>query len=212
MSKIKIALVDDHQIVLDGLSLLLGQHPDIDLLHQETNGLKLLDILQKNSVLDILLTDISMPIIDGLALSKQVAQLYPHIKIVALSLNDEGGLIDKLIDEASIKGFVLKTASKAQLYEAIETVMAGNTFFSREITDNLTNFRKNKLRTETLQLTQREKELIRHLATGLSNREIGELLFISEKTVATHRKNIFRKTNVNNLVKLLELARVHNII
>ena len=121
-------------------------------------------------------------------------------------------IIDKMINESDIKGYLLKTTSKEELFEAIESVMKGNVYFSKEISMELARYRRINHEMIDIKLTQREIEIIKCLATGMSNKEIASELFISEKTVETHRKNIFRKTNLNKVVKLLEFARQHKII
>ena len=210
--KINIALLDDHQIVLDGLKLLLSKNSKFKVVAENTNGLKLLNDLKILKEVDVILTDMSMPNIDGLEFSKLTSTLYPHINIIILSVDCEGGLIDKMINESDIKGYLLKTTGKDELFEAIESVMKGSVYFSKEISMELARYRRINQEMIDVKLTQREIEIIKCLATGLSNKEIATELFISEKTVETHRKNIFRKTNLNKVVKLLEFARQHKII
>lgn len=208
---IKIAILDDHQIVIDGLKLLLSSHPQFSIVHESNNGFEMIDKLSEKPV-DILLTDIMMPKIDGYEVAVMVKDKYPEIKVVALTMSGEGMLIEKMMEQANIAGYLLKTIDKKELVNALETIHKGIRYFSDEIMNELESFQKIKKENESIHLTSREIEIIKCIAQNMSNKQIADTLFISERTVETHRKNIFRKTDVHTAVGLIEFAKKRMII
>lgn len=208
---IRIAILDDHQIVIDGLRLLLENHSHFEIVGQFNRGQELLDALAVLKA-DIVITDILMPEMDGLEVAMRLKDQFPEIKVIALSMNGEGPLAEKMIEQAEVAGYVLKTTNKSELTEAIESVYAGDTFYAKEILDELNSFRKIKQENESINLTIREIEIIQCIASDLTNKQIADQLFISERTVETHRKNIFRKTNIHSAVGLVEFARKRKLI
>jgi DNA-binding NarL/FixJ family response regulator len=208
---IRIAILDDHQIVIDGLRLLLENHSHFEIVGQFNRGQELLDALAVLKA-DIVITDILMPEMDGLEVAMRLKDQFPDIKVIALSMNGEGPLAEKMIEQAEVAGYVLKTTNKSELTEAIESVYAGDTFYAKEILDELSSFRKIKQENESINLTIREIEIIQCIASDITNKQIADQLFISERTVETHRKNIFRKTNIHSAVGLVEFARKRKLI
>jgi two-component system nitrate/nitrite response regulator NarL len=208
---IRIAILDDHQIVIDGLRLLLENQAHFEIVGQFNRGQELLDALATLKA-DIVITDILMPEMDGLEVAMRLKDQFPEIKVIALSMNGEGPLAEKMIEQAQVAGYVLKTTNKSELTEAIESVYAGDTFYAKEILDELNSFRKIKQENESINLTIREIEIIQCIASDLTNKQIADQLFISERTVETHRKNIFRKTNIHSAVGLVEFARKRKLI
>jgi len=208
---VNIAILDDHQIVIDGLKLLLKGHARLNVVAEHTNGLLLLRELNETTV-DILLTDIVMPVIDGYEMALRLKADFPEIKVIALSMNGEGPLIEKMIEEADVQGYLLKTANRKELLEALEAVADGGTYFSREIIDELHAYTRIKKSNEAINLTAREIEIVQCISEDLSNKQIAEKLFISERTVETHRKNIFRKVDIHSVVGLIEFARKRKLI
>jgi two-component system, NarL family, nitrate/nitrite response regulator NarL len=210
-SKIKIAIVDDHQIVIDGLKLLLAKEKELEIVFDTNNGMALLNYLDTNTI-DILLTDIMMPTLSGYELAILVSNKNPEIKIIALSMNGEGETISNMIADANIKGYILKTANKMQLVYAINKVAAGGQCFSDEIISELNKFDNMvKVQQEVL-LTGREMDIVQLMAQSFTNKLIAQTLFISERTVETHRKNIFRKTSTHTVVSLLDFLRKLKLI
>ena len=208
---IRIAILDDHQIVIDGLKLLLSSHKQFVIVAESNNGFAMLDLLAIHPV-DILLTDIMMPQIDGFEMAMQVKALFPSLKVVALTMNGEGILIDKMMEQAEIAGYLLKTIDKKELVEALETIAKGIRYFSNEIMNELELYQKIKKENESIHLTTREIEIIKCIAQDMSNRQIADSLFISERTVETHRKNIFRKTDIHTAIGLIDFAKKRQII
>jgi two-component system nitrate/nitrite response regulator NarL len=208
---IKIALLDDHQIVIDGLKLLLADHIDFDIVGEYTSGSAFfLDL--KNCTPDIVLTDIMMPEMDGFEVAMRVKQDYPEVKVVALSMNGEGALIHQMIENADVAGYLLKTTGRNELIQALKSVSEGDTYFSKEILEELNSYKKIIKENESIHLTSREIDIIKCIAEDLSNKQIADKLFISERTVETHRKNIFRKTNIHSAMSLVEFAKKRKLI
>lgn len=203
MQKIKVVLVDDHQMLLDGIKALLIFEKEFDIVAELTNGEDVLEILRNNTI-DIVITDINMPGMDGLTLTKKIKEEFPSIKILALSMFGEHHTITEMIN-AGVSGYVLKNTGKQELIFALQRIAAGNLFFSDEITMKLQKG-PNKLPESTNVLTSREKEILKLITKEFNNEKIAETLFISERTVETHRKNIFRKTNTKSIVGLIKYA------
>jgi two-component system nitrate/nitrite response regulator NarL len=201
-------IVDDHQLVLDGLRSLLNNEDKYAIVgcsNQPKEVLSMLDDLNVN----ILLTDINMPEMSGVELTRYVKKKHPQIKVLALSMFGERQVIKEMID-AGISGYILKNTGKQELLEALDKLSKGQTFFGEEVTRELMKSFRNE--EEGSHLTNREIEIIRLIECEHSNRQIADMLFISERTVETHRKNIFRKTGTQSIVGLLKYAYEHKII
>lgn len=205
MSLIKIAIVDDHQIVIDGLQLLLESAPQVQVVSVATNGFELLEQLQKKIIdPDILILDLMMPVISGYEFSLIMKKEFPHVKVMILSMNLDGKVVGELIENAAIEGFLSKSISKKELIAAIEKVYEGGQYFSEEVIKELEKYAKIENQREEFRLSARELEVIGLIAKGCTNKQIAAHLFLSEKTVETHRKNIFRKTQTHNVGSLLD--------
>lgn len=208
---IRIAVVDDHQIVIDGIKALLNNYPNFVVVADTMSSVKMLGLLDEISV-DILLTDIMMPEMSGQLLAKKVRQQHPEIKIIALSMSGQGEVVSEMINDADISGYVLKNIGKEELAAAITKVAQGGIYFSKEVLQELQNFTAIKRVNTEVNITTRELEIIKLIAQDLSNKSIANQLFISERTVETHRKNIFRKTNSNSVIGLLKYATEHRLL
>lgn len=209
--KIRIAIVDDHAIVIDGINALLHNHPDIEIVLKNTNPVLLLADLKHHNI-TVLLTDVMMPQMSGQELAKKVKQQFPQIKILALSMSGQGQVVNEMINDADISGYVLKNIGKKELIEAIQKIASGGIYFSEEVLAELQVYNNQKTATPIQSLTEREKEIVRLIEKEFSNKTIAEKLFISERTVETHRKNIFRKTGATSLIGLIKYAYEHKII
>ncbi len=209
--KINLALVDDHQIVIDGLMSLLKGHEKFRFAFATTDPREVIPKLEQTPA-DILLTDIMMPQLPGNQLAKEVKQKFPNIKILALSMSGQGDLVSEMINDADISGYVLKNIGKQELIKALEKIADGGIYFSDEVMNELQQTSRRKKENEETHLTGREIEIIRLIEKEYSNRQIAEALFISERTVETHRKNIFRKTNTNSVIGLVKYAYEHKLI
>jgi len=203
--KIKILIVDDHQIVLDGLVSLLLPEKIFDIT-TATNGVEGLK-KSTQSDFDIFLIDISMPVMDGIEMSKALLHSKPSSKIIILTTHNDKEIIAELL-YIGVAGYVVKNSSKQELLTAIQKVKNGKSFFSDDVHEALRKEIRKQHENETtgnvLVLTKREKQIIELLAKEYTNEKIAEELNISYRTVETHRKNIMHKTNSHNLAGLLK--------
>ena len=209
--KISLALVDDHQIVIDGLMSLLKGHEKFRFAFATTDPCEVEEKLNQTSV-DILLTDVVMPKLPGNVLAKKVREKFPFIKILALSMSGQGDLVNEMINDAEISGYVMKNIGKQELIKALEKIAGGGIYFSDEVIDELKRTSERKKKNEETHLTDREIEILRLIEKEYNNKQIAEALFISERTVETHRKNIFRKTNTNTVIGLVKYAYERRLI
>ena len=208
---ITLALVDDHQIVIDGLTALLKGEEKFSFAFATTDSAEVVDRISVTPV-DILLTDVMMPRLAGNQLARQVRQKFPEIKILALSMSGQGDLVTEMINDSDISGYVLKNIGKQELIRAIEKIAAGGIYFSDEVLDELQKASMRKKQKEEAHLTARELDIIRLIEKEYNNKQIAESLYISERTVETHRKNIFRKTTTNSVIGLVKFAYEHRLI
>jgi len=204
----QIFIVDDHQMVIDGINLMLEGKDEFVVAGESTRPLDVIQILNSLPV-DILITDVGMPEMSGVELSRQVKNKFPEIKILALSMFGDSQIIAEMID-AGISGYILKNSGKKELIEALTKIAEGQNYFGQEITLQLMkSFKRNQ---EESKLTDREIEIIRMIEKEMTTKDIAEKLFISERTVETHRKNILHKTNTQTVVGLLKYAYDRKII
>jgi DNA-binding NarL/FixJ family response regulator len=209
--KISLGIVDDHQIVIDGLKALLKDHPKFSITLESNNPVYFIETLKKNRV-DIVITDIMMPEMNGQELAKLIRKLYPDLKIMAMSMSGEGNLVNQMIEDADISAYVLKNIGKDELIKALDKVAAGGIYFSEQLMKEMFRASEQKKEIEEIHLTEREIEIIGLIEKEMSNKEIADKLFISERTVETHRKNIFRKTKTNSVIGLIKFAYEHKLI
>jgi len=209
--RIKLALVDDHQIVIDGLKLLLRERPDIRVIAEANSGEQILEKMKQDKP-DVLLTDIMMPGLGGFELAVRVKQEFPGTRILALSMNEDGAMIARMIEEARIDGFIPKASGQQELIKAIDKLREGGTYFSPEIMQQYESYVILKTENKVLNLTNREMDIIACILEHYSNKQIAGKLFISERTVETHRKNIYRKTNTRGEASLINFVKTHKLI
>jgi DNA-binding NarL/FixJ family response regulator len=209
--KVTLGIVDDHQIVIDGLTSLLVGDDKFNFAFATTNSSEVVDRISERPI-DILLTDIMMPTLAGNQLAKQVRQKYPTIKILALSMSGQGDLVNEMIEDSDISGYILKNVGKQELVAALEKIAGGGIYFSEEVLDELERSSRRKKEKEEAHLTDREIEIICLIEKEYNNKMIAESLYISERTVETHRKNIFRKTSTNSVIGLVKYAYEHRLI
>jgi two-component system, NarL family, nitrate/nitrite response regulator NarL len=202
---IRIVLADDHQLVLDGLRALLKDEPDMEVVAEATNGRQLLDLLKLINV-NIALVDVDMPMLNGLEAVKEIQREHPGVTCIALTMHAEKGMIQKMMD-AGARGYLLKNVDRSELIESIHRVCNGEPVLSADARDAMFG-RAATPQSGTLvaELTDREIEILRLIAQGLSNKEIGDRLFISHRTVDTHRTNLMKKLSVHNIAGLIRFA------
>lgn len=206
--KIKTLLVDDHAIILDGLESLLMNEPKIEVVAKVNSSNFALSHI-RNAPVSLMISDYSMPDMNGLELVKQAKILDPNIKIIILSMHEDRELVHDLLREG-IDGYVLKKYTHQELLQAVNVVMQGGQYWSPEINKIL--IRGISKSDEEPTLTEREMEVLKLLVQELNSREIAEKLFISERTVETHRKNLLRKTNSSGTVGLVKYAYTNNLV
>ncbi|CAN5387562.1 response regulator transcription factor [soil metagenome] len=214
MSKIRLFILDDHQMLVDGIKALLHNENDFVVIGESNKAILALEQI-RSSIPDIVLSDINMPEMDGIAFTRQLKKEHPTIKVLALSMFGERSTISEMLD-AGASGYILKNTGKDELLNALRKIAAGGMFFSDEIAaemmKTLSERGQKKEEENKVYFTEREKEIIQLIAKEYSNALIGETLFISERTVETHRKNIFRKANTKSAVGLIKFAIEHKLI
>ncbi len=200
-------LVDDHKILLDGIKQLLSAEPDLEVVAEATDarmGLNLLSYLQA----DILVTDLSLPDVTHTSFITDVRKKFPELKILVLSMHDESELLRDVL-KTGVNGYVLKSNSREELVRAIRNVILGEYYVSPDVSLKLMEQEQRK---NSSALTEREIEIVKLIAKEFSNKQIADALFISERTVESHRKNIFRKSETHTVVGLIKYAMQHKLL
>ncbi|TVQ06870.1 MAG: DNA-binding response regulator, partial [Bacteroidetes bacterium] len=208
--KIKVLIVDDHQLMIDGVKSILEGEEDVEFAGGAVNmeeGLAFLD----NHEVDVVLADINLPGRSGIEVAREVKEHYPEVKVIALTMHEDIEMVRKMV-EAGASGFLLKRANMNDVLEAIRTVAKGGKYLDRDVQammmENISNpDASTTLKTEEeVTLTRRELEILTLVAKEFTNERIAEKLFISERTVETHRRNIFSKTKTKSVVGLIKYA------
>ena len=206
-----VIIVDDHQIVRDGISVLLMKTDDINIVGEASNGEQLL-LLLKNIIPDIIILDISMPKISGIELTKIIKEKYSQIKVIIFSSHTEGENVVHAL-EAGAKGILPKNTIREELIEALRNVYDGKEFISKYIpystfVNHIKSTKAKKDSNKVLEnvLSAREIEILKLIVGGKSNKDISELLFISQRTVEKHKSNILNKLEMKSVVDLVKYA------
>jgi len=204
----KILIVDDHQMIIDGLKALLATETMFNVVASTTRPANVLPLMAEH-LPDLVISDIEMPEITGIELCKKIKATYPKVPVLALSMYGDKGHIASAL-EAGVSGYILKNTGQEELVAALLKLASGGMYFSDDVsTEMLKTFSEPKAEPEKepeFKLTVREEEIVKLIGQELSNAEIGEKLFISERTVETHRKNIFRKTGTKSVAGLMKYA------
>ena len=211
--EVKIMIVDDHRIIVDGLKALLNDVEGMHVVTTAGDGREALEMLKLFPV-DVILMDIDMPVMDGLKATRAIKAKHPAPYIIILSMHLQKGMIEDLI-KMGVDGYVLKNTDKEQLTNAIFQVAAGKKYFGPNVTLTLLGDDtavKSKSTDRTTELTDRELEILKLIVEGYTNKEIGEKLFISHRTVDTHRTNMMKKLEVNNVAGLIGYAIKNGIV
>ncbi len=215
MKPIAIILADDHRIFRDGIKSLLSEVESISIVGEASTGEELLEML-KTTYVNIVIMDISMPGITGIEATRQLTLGFPEVKTMILSMHTNEEFIINSV-KAGAKAYLPKDTGKEELLEAIKTVSQGGEYFSKSVSDSfLKNFiKRSKIEqslTEECELTQREIEILKLAASGMSNKEIADKLFISIKTVDAHKNHIMQKLKLKNTAELVLYAIKRKII
>lgn len=209
MDEIKVLIVDDHQIIIDGIKSLLKDQYGIRVVGEAGNGKEAIDALSLIGA-DVVLMDIDMPVLNGIEATRKIKSGPASARVIILTMHNEAGLVKTLIS-AGADGYMLKNSDQHELVDAIRKVASGQSYFSPEVTLSLLHKSAHKPEFSepanlAADLTSREIEVLKLIALGHSNREIGESLFISHRTVDTHRTNLMKKIGVNNIAGLIRYA------
>ena len=206
---IKVLIVDDHKLVRDGIKVYLESDPGIRVVGEAGNGDQVMELISQLDV-DLLLLDINMPTLDGVVVAQQVKKHYPEVKILTLTMLSETQYVRQML-QAGAEGYLLKSCSQEELLNAIHKIIEGQTYFGQDIMKSvmeaMTPKTKIKVsRYSTVELTKREREVLKLITQEFSNQEIAEKLFISVRTVEVHKRNLIEKTGVKNIVGLVLYA------
>ncbi len=208
METIRIAVIDDHNIFREGIRLVLEQINRFEVVFDTCNAFEFIESLPRPD-LDVVLMDYNMPQINGDEATRAALTIQPELKIIALTMFSDLTHYSQMMD-AGVQGFVIKKASKNELQNAIETVYYGGHYFSQEILQKLALQAVHNRSFYQKQLTEREKEILQLICEGKTTSEIADTLYISVKTVETHRTNIFKKAEVRNVAELVVWAVKNN--
>lgn len=204
----KIFIVDDHNVVIEGILSLLQNLPEITVCGYSHTAADCIQFVEKNEV-DVILMDINLSDMSGLDLCKTLKQTHSAVKILALSTFNQHSYVNKMMANGA-NGYLLKNITKDELIQAIQSVMEGNIYHSFEVNEIIKTAKKNN--EEIPILTKRENDILKLITEGFTNPQIGEKLFISIDTVDSHRKNLHTKLNVNNTALLVRYALEHELI
>lgn len=215
MKKIRILIADDHDVVRSGLKMLLRSSPDFSVIAEATDGDEAVR-LAGSARPDVAILDISMPKLDGIGATRVIREKYPSVKIIILSVHEDQEYVHEIL-RAGASGYLLKNASKREIFEAVRSTMQGERFFSHGISRLIIDgfIRQDRARPGDHQeeaapkgekLTRRETEILQYIAQGYTNREIADTLFLSFRTVNTHRANLMQKLDIHDTAGLVRHA------
>lgn len=212
MIPITIGIADDHLLVIQGIKAMLSKKSNMNIVFAADNGKSLLNNLKVTQP-DVLLLDIQMPDMNGIDLCRQIDKDYPEVKVIALTNMDESHYVKQMIRNGA-SGYLLKNTDQVTMINAIEEVMLGNQYLDKQVQQNLMDemLLGKKRAAQQVVLTKRELEILGLIAKEFTNHEIAERLFISLRTVQTHRLNISHKLNAKNLVTLVKEAYKRGLI
>lgn len=213
MKKIRILLVDDHALIRAGIRNSLMNQEHLEVVAEAMNGAEALDYLSKTNV-DLVIMDLSMPEMSGTEATRLITEKYPHVNVIILSMHNEETRIREAL-KAGALGYILKSTSMTELLEAVETVSKGEPYFTREVSTKIMNQlirgKENEHGDTLSRLTNRELQILKLISEEFTNHEIADKLFISSRTVDTHRRNLIQKLHAKNTAGLVRYAIKHKI-
>lgn len=212
----RILIAEDHKILLESLALLMSSIKDVEVVSTHTNGRQILVALETTQDIDIVVSDLQMPIMGGIELALQMRQQFPDVRICLLTVADRPEAVKEAI-LAGADGYVLKSAEKSELETALHTIVQGNKFYSPEVLmllakDTGIEFSPETDKPQKIAITPRELDVLKLIAQEYSGTQIAEKLFISSTTVETHRKHLMQKLGVQTTVGLVKYAIKYNLI
>mgnify|MGYP000650314359 FL=1 len=216
LPKIQVMVVDDHKMFVEGVQAIFSDSSHIQVVKTVHDGNEVMKSIENTPNLDIILLDINLPNINGLELTKLISKKYPAIKILILSMYNNAEYIKEVLKEGA-SGYVLKNTDHEELLNAIQSVFAGNQFYSQSVTQTMMNsFAKKSQRNNTdilqVKISKREKEILSLIIKEHTAQEIANMLFISLHTVETHRSNLMSKLGVRNSAGLVRVALENNLV
>jgi DNA-binding NarL/FixJ family response regulator len=203
---IRVAIADDHEIFRDGLKLMLSYDKNIELVGEAGDGKELIRIVEATNP-DVVITDIKMPLMDGVEVTRYLKEHHPVIEIIALSMFDDEALVLEMLDAGAI-GYLLKNSDKSEVIDAINSVYRGQTYYCKFTSGQLARLiayskSSNQKKQKEAEFSEREKEIIRLICQEYTNKQIGEVLFISARTVEGYRMKILDKMEAKNIVGIV---------
>lgn len=207
MSKTKVAIVDDHKILRNGLKMLLNEMGTIEIVIEASDGKDFVDQLEFIEP-ELVIIDFNMPVMCGDEAIRLARKKLPSLKVIVLSMNNEEKYF-KIMNDLDVDGYIVKESDYEELEHAIETVLKGGKYFSQQLLLNLVN---NRGSNTSVTLTSREKEVLQYLCKGFSAGEIGEKLFISPRTVEKHRSDLLLRTSSSNSINLVVFAIKNGLV
>ena len=228
MNPTKILLADDHRIIINGLRAMLEEESDLSVIGEVTNGQEAVDFIKNYPDTDVVLMDIRMPVKNGIEATREILETNPNVHIMALTMFEDDEFISGIVKAGAI-GYVLKHTSKNELLMAIRRIAKGEAYFGFEVMKSVltrlvgqaeatqafasvTGFNTNTDANNSIDVTDREKEILFMIASQMTNQEIAERLFISPRTVHSHRRNLMQKIGVKNTAGLVRYAMEHKIL
>lgn len=210
---VKIMIVDDHQMFIDGIKSLLRKEENFQVVSEQVCAEAALKQLEKDTVVDIVITDISMPGMNGIELTKLIKFTYPDMKVLVLSMHNDKEIVGEIM-MSEADGYILKNTGKQELLEALTRIMDNSTYYSKEVLSIMVKKvkKERKIEAETRNLTNREIEVLKLICQEYSSQEIADKLFIGRRTVDTHRQNILQKTKVKTIVGLIKYGMRNGLI
>ncbi|PJA07351.1 MAG: DNA-binding response regulator [Flavobacteriales bacterium CG_4_10_14_0_2_um_filter_32_8] len=212
MATIKLLLADDHQMIRNGIKLMLKKNVEFEVVAEASSGEEVISYLERNAArVDVILMDINMPGMGGIEATEIITKKYSTIKVLALTMHSEETFITSMMKVGAL-GYILKEADTNELIMAINTVALGKKYYSNEVSVAMINALMSKDNSQGTDLSDREIEVLKYIAAGDTNKEAGEKLFISPRTVETHRRNILSKLDVKNTAEMIKYAYQHQLI
>jgi len=212
----KILIADDHSMFADGIASILMDQADLEVVGKCNDGISVMPFLDKNKV-DIILLDVNLPGKDGIEVCKEIVKSHPSVKVLAISMFNQESYVSEILKNGA-KGYILKNTGREELLRAIDSIKRDETFFSKEVTETimrgLMKERKASSGNQKMipKITRREKEVLKLIIQEHTTQEIANLLFISLKTVESHRSSLLAKLNVRNTAGLVRMAIENKLV
>lgn len=201
---IQLVIADDHALFRKGLAELIKKYDDIDVVREVSDGIELIELLEQEVYINVILLDMTMPRMDGIQVLKKLPQTNSGCKAIVLSMHDDGNYITQCAQLGAF-GYLLKNTDEGELIKAIRHVHSGRKYFSPEISERMINFMSSH-EIGTNIFSNKESEILAFLSEGLTSKEIASKLYISTRTVETHRANMLAKMEVKNTAELIAKA------